>query len=138
MITSLTLFAAPGAGLPAATTSAPPLTETRWVVAELVEPAGVTPVTAARPAYLIFHASGEVEGYDTCNWVSASAVVADAETLALTDFSMTKRLCRDSVPRVESAVGHVLHGEIAYRLEADTLRLTHPDGRGLVLRADAG
>ena len=134
LVTTLALTGAL-AGAPPATE--PPLTDTRWVVTHLVDGPATTPVTAARPAYLILHSSGEVEGYDSCNWVTAAAAATDADTLTFTEFGTTKRLCHDSAFRVEMAYGHLLDGEIDYRIDTGSLWLVHPDGSGLVLSAEA-
>jgi heat shock protein HslJ len=132
LITSFALIAASAAGLPA---TEPPLTGTHWVVTHLVHGPEPTPLDAVRPAYLVLHPSGDVEGYDTCNWITATATAAGDGTVTFTDFGTTKRGCHDSPFRVQMAVTHVVQGEIAYRIEADALHLTHPDGRGLILRA---
>jgi heat shock protein HslJ len=69
-----------------------------------------------------------------CNSGSGDAVVGDG-TIEVGDLMSTLIGCPSSAGDVEAAVTAVLAGEITYTIDADTLTLTHPSGRGLVLRA---
>lgn len=134
MISTLITFTAVTAMLGAV--PGPPLTGTRWVVTHFVDGAGVTPAETVRPAYLVLDPSGSAEGYDTCNWITATAAATD-HTLTFTGVGTTKRMCGDTPFRVQWNIVRVFDGEIAYRIENDDLWLTHPAGYGLVLRAEA-
>jgi heat shock protein HslJ len=65
----------------------------------------------------------------------ASAVDPSAGTITFSDVITTKIACDDDRMRLERAVLSVLDGRVAYGIEADRLRLDHPAGKGLGLRA---
>jgi heat shock protein HslJ len=47
----------------------------------------------------------------------------------------TQMACGEPSATVEAALREVLDGAVAYEIEADTLTLSHPGGKGLTLRA---
>ena len=65
----------------------------------------------------------------------ASTVDSPPGHITFSDVITTKMACDDDRMRLERAVLSVLDGPVAYDVEADRLRLDHPGGNGLGLRA---
>jgi heat shock protein HslJ len=72
----------------------------------------------------------------SCNQGTADAVV-DGDRLRVGSLVTTDKACGEPAATVEAAVARVLHGTVAYRIEASSLTLTSSDGAGLMLRAPA-
>jgi heat shock protein HslJ len=112
-----------------------PLQGTRWVVEEIVDGSTASSVPAGAEAYIVLKNDG-FTGSTGCNQMSgASAVDPAARTITFSDVITTKIACDDDRMRLERAVLAVLDGKVAYSIEADRLRLDHPGGNGLGLRA---
>lgn len=107
-----------------------PLEGTTWVVDGLVDGDAVSSAPGAGETTLVF-ADGEV-AVRSCNQGSAPVTVEDDE-LVVGALVMTKMACEDMT--VESHVAAVLDGRITYTIDASILTLTHPSGKGLVLKA---
>lgn len=118
-----------------------PLAKTRWEVTSLVEGdvASSVPDTgtssADTTAHLVF-AGGKVTGSDGCNQLSGPATVSGA-TIEFGPITSTKIACQSDVAQVQRVVLAVLDGPVRFEIDADQLRLDHPDGAGLVLTARA-
>jgi heat shock protein HslJ len=73
-----------------------------------------------------------------CNGGSGSYELDDAGdgtgTVTVSAMESTLMLCGEPSATVEAAIRAVLVGPVDYRVEAATLTLTHPDGRGLTFR----
>jgi len=67
-----------------------------------------------------------------------SVVHEDTSTITFSEVITTKMACDDDRMRLERAVLGTLRGSVAYRIDADVLRLDGSDGHGLRLRATAG
>ncbi len=112
-----------------------PLQGTRWVVDTIVDGQVASSVPAGAEAYLVFSERG-FTGSTGCNQMSgASTVDSTGATITFSDVISTKIACEDDRMRLEGAVLSVLDGKVAYDVESDRLRLDHPSGRGLGLRA---
>jgi heat shock protein HslJ len=75
-------------------------------------------------------------GNTGCNGMGGTSVVDEARsTITFSGVITTKMACDDDRMRLERAVLRVLDGDVAYRIDADTLRLDRSDGQGLRLRA---
>jgi len=109
-----------------------PLRGTRWVVDSVISGQAAGSVPAGAEAYLVFGADDTVEGSTGCNSLHGPAVVGDGK-ITFSRIVTTRMACSDEIMRLESAVLAVLDGEVAARVDADRLTLTHPDGHGLVL-----
>jgi heat shock protein HslJ len=112
-----------------------PLRGTRWVVDTIVDGQAASSVPAGAEAHLVFKDEG-FTGSTGCNQMSGtSAIDSAARTVTFSDVITTKMACDDDRMRLERAVLSVLDGKVAYDIEADRLRLDHPGGKGLGLRA---
>ena len=112
-----------------------PLRGTRWVVEGVVEGDAVSSVPEGAEAHLVIdEAKDSFGGNAGCNQMGGTARPA-ARTVAFSEVISTKMACEEDRMRLESAVLSVLDGEVTWEIEADVLRLDHPSGRGLVLRA---
>jgi heat shock protein HslJ len=124
-----------------------PLQGTRWVVEEIVDGQAASSVPAGAEAYVLFkdpgghpRAPGDegFTGSTGCNQMSGTSAVDPAgRTITFSDVITTKIACDDDRMRLERAVLSVLDGKVAYVIEADRLRLDHPGGKGLGLRASS-
>ena len=75
-------------------------------------------------------------GSTGCNAMGGKSAVHDhTSTITFSEVITTKMACDDDRMRVERAVLGTLDDDVAYRVEADVLRLDGPDGHGLRLRA---
>ena len=111
-----------------------PLEATRWELDGIVDGDAVSSVPAGGGATLVFEdgqVSFEIEG---CNQGGGDVTIADT-SIEVGQLTTTLMGCVPPAADVEAAVTSVLAGDITYAVEAGTLTLTHPSGRGLVLRA---
>lgn len=109
-----------------------PLDGTTWVLDGLIEGDAVSSVPVAAETTLVF--DGGRVAVRSCNQGSAPVSV-EGDELEIGALAMTRMACEDDRMDVESHVTAVLDGRITYAIEATRLTLTHPDGKGLVLRA---
>jgi heat shock protein HslJ len=113
-----------------------PLRGTRWVVEGVVEGDAVSSVPARAEAHLVIDKADDSFGGNAgCNQMGGTARPAE-RTIAFSDVITTKMACDGDRMRLESAVLSVLDGDVTWEIEADVLRLNHPNRRGLILRAD--
>ena len=113
-----------------------PLRGTKWVVDTIVDRDSASSVPAGVEAYLIFEDGNRFGGNGGCNSMGGNSVVhEDTSTITFSEVISTTMGCSDDRTRVERAVLETLHGDVAYRIDADVLRLDRPDGPGLRLRA---
>jgi heat shock protein HslJ len=111
-----------------------PLVGTRWVVDTVIDGsmAGSTPQGAE--AAFVIDPDGAFRGSSGCNTMGGNATVTTT-TITFSNVFTTKMACEPDRMRLEQAVLRVLAGAVTYRIDADALHLTHPNGAGLVLRA---
>jgi heat shock protein HslJ len=114
---------------------------TKWVVDTIVEGESASSVPAGAEAFLGFGDGEERDrfaGHAGCNGMGGTSVVDEkGSTIAFSEVVTTKMACEDHKMRLERAVLDTLDGTVAYKIEADTLRLDGPDGHGLRLKAAA-
>jgi heat shock protein HslJ len=111
-----------------------PLIGTRWVVDTIVDRDVASSVPLGGVAHLTLAADGSLTGSAGCNTMGG-AYTSTGSTIRFTGIFTTKTACEDARMRLEQAVLGVLSGEVSYEIDADVLRVTHPSGRGLHLRA---
>jgi heat shock protein HslJ len=111
-----------------------PLRGTRWVVDSIIDDRSAASVPAGAEAYLTLTDGDRVEGFTGCNTFGGRAVERDGR-ITFSEIVSTKMACDGGREALESAVIAVLDGEVSAQVEADTLTLTDPAGRGLRLRA---
>ncbi len=112
-----------------------PLAGTRWVVDTIVDGESASSVPTGAEAHLVIASDGRFTGSTGCNAMSGTTTLGPDDTINFSDVMATTQGCKGDRARLEQAVSAVLDGEIAFDIEADVLRLDHPDGRGLGLRA---
>ena len=111
-----------------------PLETTQWQLDGIVDGDAVSSVPAGAGATLQFE-DGQVRfAIEGCNQGGGDVTIADT-TIEIGQMTTTLMGCASPAADVEAAVTSVLAGEITYAVEAGNLTLTHPSGRGLVLRA---
>jgi heat shock protein HslJ len=111
-----------------------PLEGTRWQLDGIVDGDAVSSVPAGGGATLELadgRVSFQIEG---CNQGGGDVTITDT-SIEVGLLETTLMGCAPPASDVEAAVTSVLAGEVTYAVEAGTLTLTHPSGRGLVLRA---
>ncbi|HEV7864016.1 MAG TPA: META domain-containing protein, partial [Acidimicrobiia bacterium] len=112
-----------------------PLRGTTWVVDTIVDGQSASSVPAGAEASVAF-GDDRFTGNTGCNGMGGTSVVDEARsTITFSEVITTKMACDDDRMRLERAVLRVLDGDVAYRIDADTLRLDGSDGHGLRLRA---
>jgi heat shock protein HslJ len=113
-----------------------PLQGTRWVVDTVVDGDAASSVPEGAEAHVTLGEDGTFGGSTGCNQMGGDAAVDDgAGTITWSDVVATKIACEDDRMALERAVLSVLDGTVTYEIEADRLTLTHPQGKGLGLRA---
>lgn len=112
-----------------------PLIGTRWVVESLIDREAASSIPGGAVAHLTIGADGRSSGNTGCNQMGGSAATT-ATTIAFSDVFTTRMACDPDRTRLEQAVLAVLRGTVTYEIDADVLRLRHPGGKGLDLRAE--
>jgi heat shock protein HslJ len=113
-----------------------PLQGTKWVVDTIVDQDAASSVPAGIVAYLTFDDGNHFGGNTGCNAMGGNSVVhEDTSTITFAEVISTTVGCEDDRMRVERAVLATVHGDVAFRIDADVLRLDGPGGHGLRLRA---
>lgn len=111
-----------------------PLEGTTWVLDGIVDGGSVSSVPTGVTGSL--HVESERIGFRVCNEGSAELTIGEGE-LTIGGIEHTEMACDKTTMGVEAAVVATLTGRISYMIETGILRLTHPRGHGLVLRAGA-
>lgn len=112
-----------------------PLRGTRWVVDTIVDGDAASSVPPDADAHITLEEDADRFGGSTgCNQMGGTATVADG-SINFAEVISTKMACSPERMDVEESVLAVLDGDVAYEIEADVLRLSHPNGKGLHLRA---
>jgi heat shock protein HslJ len=113
-----------------------PLQGTKWVVDTIVDRDTASSVPAGVEAHLTFEDDNRFGGNTGCNGMGGNSVVhEDRSTITFSEVITTKMACDDERMRVERAVLATLDGDVAYRIDANVLRLDGPGDHGLRLRA---
>ena len=109
----------------------------RWQVESIITGDAVSSLPAAVEAHMTFTADGRVSGSTGCNQFSG-AYQATADTITFGQIGMTKKACTGGANTLEMAVTVLFDGRgVPYRIDADRLTMTYPDGTGgLQLRAE--
>lgn len=112
-----------------------PLTGTRWIVESIIDRDTASSIPQGAVAHLLVNADGTFTGNTGCNQMGGAAPLAQA-TIRFGGVFTTKMACEPDRMRLEQAVLSVLADDVSYEIDADQLRLRHPSGRGLDLRAE--
>lgn len=117
------------------------LVGTNWIVRSMVTADAVSTSAAleeAKPS-LLLDANNTATGSTGCNRYNGPATVTDAEGRTTIEFgalATTRMACSPEITEVETFVTGVLSGTAEASIDADELRLTKPDGSGLILTAE--
>ena len=111
-----------------------PLTGTLWTVETLIDGNAASSIPIGAVAHFTINPDGAFRGNTGCNQMGGTAVVTST-AIRFSGVFTTKMACEPDRMRLEQAVLDVLRDEVTCRIDADSLRLSHPSGRGLVLRA---
>ncbi|HKY51727.1 MAG TPA: META domain-containing protein, partial [Candidatus Limnocylindria bacterium] len=111
-----------------------PLVGTRWVVQSVIDRDVASSIPSGAVAHLTLSADA-FRGNDGCNEMGGT-VATTSTTIRFSDVFTTKMACEPDRMRLEQSVLEVLRDEVNYQIDADLLRLRHPGGRGLDLRAE--
>jgi heat shock protein HslJ len=109
------------------------LVATVWIVDGIVSGDAVSSLPSGVEATMRI-TERRVEGSSGCNSFGADVTIAQG-AIQMGSITTTDVACAADVMAVEEAVYATLHGAVAYEIEAASLRLTGPDGHGLMLRA---
>ncbi|HUG04992.1 MAG TPA: META domain-containing protein [Candidatus Limnocylindria bacterium] len=112
-----------------------PLTGTRWIVESIVDRDTASSIPQGAVAHLILSGDGTFTGNTGCNQMGGAAGTT-GPAIRFSDVFTTRIACEQDRMRLEQAVLSVLRDEVSYEIEADLLRLRHPSGRGIDLRAE--
>jgi heat shock protein HslJ len=111
-----------------------PLAGTLWTVESIIDGQVASSIPMRAVAHFTLNPDGAFSGNTGCNQMGGTIVVS-ATTLRFSGVFTTKMACEPDRMRLEQAVLDVLRDEVTYRIDADALHLSHPSGKGLVLRA---
>ncbi|MGH2492995.1 MAG: META domain-containing protein [Candidatus Limnocylindria bacterium] len=112
-----------------------PLVATRWIVESIIDRNTASSIPRGASAHALLTADGGLTGTTGCNQMGGS-VLTTSTTIRFSEVVTTKMACEPDRMRLERAVLDVLRDEVKYEIEADLLRLRHPSGNGLDLRAE--
>jgi heat shock protein HslJ len=112
-----------------------PLAGTRWVVESIIDRDTASSIPIGARAHLTIGTDGKFTGNSGCNEIGGAAITTNT-TIAFSDVFTTRMACEPDRTRLEQAVLAVLRDTVTYEVEADRLRLRHPSGKGLDLRAE--
>lgn len=112
-----------------------PLTGTRWIVESIIDRDTASSIPQRAVAHLLVNADGSFTGTTGCNQMGGAAVITNP-AIRFSDVFTTKMACEPDRMRLEQSVLDVLRADVSYEIEADQLRLRHPSGKGLDLRAE--
>lgn len=110
-----------------------PLEGPTWQLESIVDDDVVSSLPAGTGATLTFGDGGVGVQIVDCNVGSGDVTIRGSE-IDVGPLMMSLRACEQGPAQVEAAVVTVLQGTISYSIDGDVLTLTHPSGRGLVLR----
>jgi heat shock protein HslJ len=120
------------------TTAAQPrsLTGTRWDFSTVRNGNNASSMPAGVEAFLTIAADGAVSGRTGCNELGGKATI-DGATLTLPNVVTTRRGCEGPAGEFEREMLKVFAQPLSYKIDADRLTLTAPDGVGYELVAAA-
>ena len=104
----------------------------QWRVDTVLAGESASSVPAGVSASLMFDGAGGVAGWTGCNTFRAKYAVADGR-IVVTDFASSLKACDAPAMEFEKLVRRIMSLPMTYRIEANRLTLTVPDGAGLQL-----
>jgi heat shock protein HslJ len=111
-----------------------PIESTAWMLDGIIDGDAASSVPGEAGATLVFGDGQVGVRIEACNQGGAAVEIGRSHII-VEPLIMTKIACAEPAATVEAAVTGVLDGRITYEIDADSLTLTHPSGKGLVLRA---
>jgi heat shock protein HslJ len=111
-----------------------PLRQTVWVVDGLIDGSTASSIPAGASATMVFGQADLHVEIQSCTEISGTVTIASS-TMDIGHLVTTDVACAEPAASLEAAIANVLVGKIAYTIEAASLRLSHPSGKGLTLRA---
>jgi heat shock protein HslJ len=110
----------------------------RWQVESIIKGDTASSTPGGTQAHVTFTADGRASGSTGCNQFNGT-YQATADTITFGQVAMTKKACPGGVNLLEMAVTVLFDSRpVPYRIDADQLTVTYPDGSGgLQLRATA-
>jgi heat shock protein HslJ len=111
-----------------------PLQQTVWVVDGLIDGSTASSMPAGASATFVFDNAELHVLIESCNEISGSVKISSS-TIDIGRLVTTDVACAEPAASLEAAIADVLVGKITYAIEAASLRLTHPSGKGVTLRA---
>jgi heat shock protein HslJ len=109
------------------------LVGTQWMVDTFVSGDSASSVPQGAQAHLTFGGDGSVTGSNGCNSLTGRARV-EADRITLSNLAATAKACDGAAGDLGKTVMSVLQQRtLTYRVEANRLTLTAPDGTGLGL-----
>jgi heat shock protein HslJ len=111
-----------------------PLQKTMWSVDGIIDGTSVSSVPSGESATVVFGVDNVHFDVESCNEGDAH-VTFGSKTIAIGALSITDMACSKQAEQLESAIVGVLNGEVGFSIEASSLRLSGPNGRGLTLKA---
>lgn len=112
-----------------------PLAGTLWTVESTIDGQVASSIPFGAVAHFTLNPDGAFRGNTGCNQMGGTAVTTST-AIGFSGVFTTKMACESDRLRLEQAVLDVLRDEVTYTVDADVLRLRHPSGKGLDLRAE--
>jgi heat shock protein HslJ len=106
------------------------LTGTTWVLDTVSADGSARSVPQGVRAQLTFAADHTLTGSTGCNSFSANTTI-EGSRITVTGLVSTKKACATPASEIERAMVRVLDQPMTYRIEANRLTLSTPDGAGL-------
>ena len=110
------------------------LRTTVWALDGLIDGSAASSIPAGTSATMVFGNEDVDVTIASCNQISGSVKIATS-TIEFGQLVTTDVACTGPAAQLEAAIAAVLDGRVTYAIEAASLRLTHPNGKGLTLRA---
>jgi heat shock protein HslJ len=109
-----------------------PLLGTRWRLEAMINMS--TRLMQGAVATIVFEGGRVDVAIEGCNESTAHTTITGAE-IQVDPLVSSDRTCPRAEATAQASIAAVLDGRIRYSIDAATLRLTHPSGRELLLRA---
>lgn len=113
-----------------------PLAGTRWLIDTVVSPAAASSLPAAAEGTAWLLIEGETFQASTGCRDLSGRVSVEGGRISFHDVVQTDLVCADELAGIDEVIRTVLSSSVEFTVEADRLRLDHPEGLGLSLRAE--
>jgi heat shock protein HslJ len=106
----------------------------RWELESILSKDTASSVPAGAAAHVEFTQAGRVTASAGCNSIGGGAE-ASGDKIAFSDLETTLIGCPEPQRTVETVLLRVLKDKVTFKIDGQTLTLTHPSGDGLQFRA---